>query len=410
MEDLEKLSQNKELMTYILGTGLDVGAGNPLGANTGAAIMQNITAQNYNKRQNQLMQWIKEALNPGTKSSMSVGSDGVNMKLSSESDMFKSLLQDTGPGGIFEGMAPPFGTPGTEANPMKQRGAATANPFEVGQPSPPEFSASDLAGLTPEDMSRALGGALSVEGMKTKQDELEQKRISDVIDMLYKNKLMENISSEIRAREQEKVDPLDQIFPINALHEPEGTTLREWNALTPDQQNYEGYFHTAKQLGDKDIMTLQEFKQSFTENEQEHFLNTLMNNPKMKALKKELLATGAPKISIGERLKEEVAKSELEGQKYFNNPKSTEDFNKYMSSSEVRDIISSVPGKTGSPEYKTNVADATAGEIVKFWRDKIIAGSGTIQSAKLTSSGKIMVWTVKWKDGTTSEVRRVIRP
>ncbi len=102
-------------MALALGGGLsrfgqNVNSGSPLNE-LGGVMTQGIQAKNIDKRQKQLMQWMAEALNPATTSELKMGQKGLNFTLDPNSEMYKTLLQGTGSGGPWEGMAPPLGTP-----------------------------------------------------------------------------------------------------------------------------------------------------------------------------------------------------------------------------------------------------------------------------------------------------------
>ena len=311
-----------------------------------------------------------------------LGPDGTSMKLGKGGidlsgftpEMLSKILAGGGGENNPESFYKEIGAMGTPPKVSSMGGGSSvASPFGQDQSvSNTDFLSGDLAGLSPEHIATIMG-------IKLKKDELGQKKISDVMDMLYKGAGIRNMESEITARGLPK------------------------DERTAEIKNYE----YAKANGFEGSIV--DFKNEASTSYQKEYQQAVDEGYPKKSFNKWLgwrLRQGATIISLGEKLKEETAKSELQGQKYFNDPKSTEDLNKHMSSPGVLDVISSVPGKGAI--YEANKADATAGEKVKWYRDKIIAGSGTIQSAKLI--GKTMVWTVKWKNGTTSEVKRVVRP
>lgn len=179
------LLQNKLFLQYLAGLGADLsaaGADTSKGfqpTNVNAITQQNIQSQN-------MMKLLKSLLGPdGTKATFS--NAGINLTIPKESQMFSNILQGTGEGGVWEGMAPPLGAPKIQPNQasMQGGGSTVVNPFVENQSSF-DISPSDLAGLTTQDISTVLG-------MKMKRDE-------NIADSAYKAKLMENIDSEIEAR------------------------------------------------------------------------------------------------------------------------------------------------------------------------------------------------------------------
>lgn len=179
------LLQNKLFLQYLAGLGADLsaaGADTSKGfqpTNVNAITQQNIQSQN-------MMKLLKLLLGPdGTKATFS--NTGINLTIPKESQMLSNILQGTGEGGVWEGMAPPLGAPKIQPNQasMQGGGSTVVNPFVENQSSF-DISPSDLAGLTTQDISTVLG-------MKMKRDE-------NIADSAYKAKLMENIDSEIEAR------------------------------------------------------------------------------------------------------------------------------------------------------------------------------------------------------------------
>jgi len=179
------LLQNKLFLQYLAGLGADLsaaGADTSKGfqpTNVNAITQQNIQSQN-------MMKLLKTLLGPdGTKATFS--NTGINLTIPKESQMLSNILQGTGEGGVWEGMAPPLGAPKIQPNQasMQGGGSTVVNPFVENQSSF-DISPSDLAGLTTQDISTVLG-------MKMKRDE-------NIADSAYKAKLMENIDSEIEAR------------------------------------------------------------------------------------------------------------------------------------------------------------------------------------------------------------------
>ena len=365
MSGLGDLFQNKLFLQYLAAAGQDISSGEGIGTNVNKVTQQNISSQNY-------MKMLQQMLGPDdTKGTVS--KDGIKMDIPAsvlagdkgntmESDQFK----------VDQNLYQP-----TTVQP--QGGSNFANPFGGSQQG---ISASDLAGLTPQDISQAMQ-------FKMSQDEFENKKVNEVIEQQYKQFLMN------------KVEPLDKKFPIT-VPGIGNVSLRQWNALTKDQQEYAGYVYKAKMMGDEDIMNEKEFK-LLEPTEREIFLRSVMADPALKDAAVDLAKAGATKISLGEKLTETKAKSGLKGQLYFDDPKWTGDMNKYLDSDTVQNelfTLESADRDKKTAEFK-----------IKFIEDKITAGGGTVTKApKFADDGKTVIWTVRWPSGDTRTIKYAIRP
>ena len=207
------LLQNKLFLQYLAGLGADLsaaGADTSKGfqpTNVNAITQQNIQSQN-------MMKLLKSLLGPdGTKATFS--NTGINLTIPKESQMFSNILQGTGEGGVWEGMAPPLGAPKIQPNQasMQGGGSTVVNPFVENQSSF-DISPSDLAGLTTQDISTALG-------MKMKRDE-------NLSDAFYKAKLMQNIDSEIEARSPK--------FEIPGIGKVNASQYMDWLRLNNEKK------------------------------------------------------------------------------------------------------------------------------------------------------------------------------
>ena len=263
--------------------GQDISAGKPLGTNTGAAVQGNISSQNYMKM---LQSMLSGNIPDGGKITM----DGKGMTMNIPK------MQGTGPGGVWEGMAAPLGSPTSFQGKQWSGGVNAINPSS----SPANESAgnatglaglgaSDLAGLTPDMISQALQ-------FKFAKEEMGQKKMSDLMDMVYKLALTEQATAQ--AEKYREGEPLDKPFPVGVPNIG-SVTVREWNALSKGQQDYALYVHGAKKLGDDDIMSQQEFNR-LDPTDREKFLRSALDDPALMKAAKDLAAAGGTKISIGE--------------------------------------------------------------------------------------------------------------
>ena len=164
-EGLGSLFQNKLFLQYLSGAGADIASGKGLGPNVNAITQQNIQTQN-------MMKFMQQLLGPdGSKGTFSKA--GVNLTIPKENAMVAGALQ----GGESDEAAPTSTptqntTPAAPASiPVQGGGSSVANPFSG------NFSPSDLAGLTPQDLT-------AVFGMKASMEDSEADRIKEVLDRL----------------------------------------------------------------------------------------------------------------------------------------------------------------------------------------------------------------------------------
>ncbi len=275
---LSNLLQNKLFLQYLAGAGQDIGSGNAIGTNVNAITQQNIASQNY-------MKLLKKMLGPDeTKGTFS--NKGLTLSIPQSAISTGGAFLGENPLGIES-------TPSPVSNPK----VGTASPF-VGSQS--DITASDLAGLSTADIGNVLSGAMSVEALK-------QKKVSDVIDTIYKLQQMKKSEAEIG--KIERGDPLDQTFPIK---DPFAGTVtnRQWNAMPDDEKRYAIYVHGANKTG-QSLMSKEGFE-SMKPTEQIRTLKAYMDNPKLFDAALKLKVAGSTKISLEGKVKEKEALNEVE--------------------------------------------------------------------------------------------------
>ena len=187
---LSSLLRNKMFLQFLMGAGQDISQGTG-GTNLGAAVQRNIQSQN-------MIKLLKHLLGPDS-SKATIDKSGLKISTGTDSALLKSFLggdQDpfgaiTGPkaGSMKNGAA--YSVDPIAASAGYTPASASANPFGNGQPNM-NISASDLAGLTTQDISTALG-------MKMKSDELKQQSYRDMVDALYKGSTMQRAAEAAEA-------------------------------------------------------------------------------------------------------------------------------------------------------------------------------------------------------------------
>ena len=356
---MSNLLQNKLFLQYLSGAGGALGAGQPVAPALDQITQQNIGAQSQAALNRRYMGMISTMLGGGeVPAGGKLTRDEKGTKIELPAGL--GTLKERGSG--FSTM------PGSAQ-------LGTINPFVHSQPG---ITGADLAGLGPQDVSRALSGAVNVEALK-----------------------QQTIANLISARE-----PLEERFPI-ALPGVGAVSLRQWKTLPQSERDYALFVHESKRLGDTDIMTRREFEM-LEPTERERFVRAAMKDPKLKAATKELATAGATRISIGEKVAGKVAEKKalgkLKGQLYFSDPKWLDDIDERLGGEDIqRKVFMESQKEGGDPGLME------AKEAIKFIEGKISVG-GTIQDVKLSEDGKTMIWTVKWKSGDIEDISYVVRP
>lgn len=267
--DWEGLFGNKLLQQIMAAAGQDIGEGRPPGQQTGGAVMQNIAAQNT-------AALLREILG-GSDSKMTLSNKGMQLNLPPDQaiGMFGSILGEgfkVNPSLFLQQDKGQYFTPksfGAGLN-LEDSPAPTqttvqrtqrVNPFGDSQSGFPAIDPSMLAGLAPQDI-------MNIMGLGMQQKQMEQKRISDAVDMMYKQAQTEKLLSD---------DPLDRQFPITGI-DGNPITHRQWNSYTTDQKEYAAYRHAMRGT-EEAIMSPAEFKDYFNPTERTRFLREMSSIP-----------------------------------------------------------------------------------------------------------------------------------
>ena len=325
LDGISNLLQNKMFLQMLSAAGSDVSQGTG-GTNLNAAVQGNIQSQNFAKM-------LKQLLGPdGSKATFS--KDGLTLTAPQESSLFSSILGDkyfantpeagqsvtpsnTAVGGGFDQATFNAQSPEQRRTSFDARwGGPTLNPFVEGQSSGMnlDFSAADLAGLTPQDISTALR-------MKMKQDELQKQTVQQVYDNMYKGKLMEQIDAQVATQSPR--------FEIPGLGKVNASQYLDWEKLNREskpneaklyeyalRQGYEGSFvdfmDRAKTTHKKD------YDEAVKGGYKGPFHNWML----------EMAKAGA--INLGEFTEREKTKKDIEAESYFSSGKFNADLDKKL--------------------------------------------------------------------------------
>ena len=331
VDKIDNIFQNKLFLQYLSGLGGAINAGQPIGPAINNITQQNIQSQN-------IMNMLQQLLGPD-ESKATFSKAGINLTIPKENAMVADTLKGTA--SPAQNIAPASPTP----IPSQRDGSVISNPFTG------NFSASDLAGLTPQDI-------ISVLGMKMRQEELKFNREA--------NKAASEAASKAA---------------LNKDTTPNEVKLYQYAV----GQGYKGSFV--------------DFKNSGIPNPYKEY-EAAVKNPRFNKWLLEQKRAGATNISLGEKINERKAMSELEGQLYFNNPKWTEDINER------------VQAFNKGPAWRFSKEDrslARSKVIVRAIEDKIAAGNGTIKSVIIGKDNRTMIWTVQWPSGDIKIIKQTVR-
>jgi hypothetical protein len=314
---------------------------------------QNIAAQNYAKL-------LKKMLESG--GDVKVNKDKVTINYpTNAADGSLNPLSSTGQAGT-PGLA--SGDRGTSGENLRQLNAPSTATATLGgnlvapnpSSSPLDIPASDLAGLTPQDISAALG-------FKMKAEELGQQKIMDVA---------KNIIAERRLEiEQAKLGEEKQTADIK-------------NYQYAVSQGYKGSFADFK--NSTDTTTIKDYEYAVRQGYKGSYQDW----------RTEIAKAGGTNISIGEKVETARALGEVKNKAWFTSPEGMmADLDKLINTEDVQNQLI---------RYKGEKRAEAVSRIRENYIDSRITGfGGEILDKRL--DGTTFVWKVKWPDGTISEVR-----
>lgn len=336
MEGIENLLQNKLFLQYIsaAGAGLAEGGGAGMAQAVGGVTQQNIATQNYSKMQQQQMKMLSEILRGELPAGASVkkSPDGKSTFSLPSMDGLRSEEAET----VFPGGAKPLSG--------SAYGGGLLNPSD----DQPGTSGPDLAGLTPQDLSRALSGAVNVNQLVQTSDILRQK-----VDVARQN--------------------AGQTDDIKEYH----------YAIS---QGYDGslsdFMNNTKSLGIKDYEYAKD----------QGYKGSLYD------WKTQIAKFGATRINMSEKVETKKRLGEIKGQLRFDSGDFSGDIEKHMSSKDVTQRI--------FLSDTENESLAKSEEKANFISSQLIGNGAEIIDEKLKD--KIGTWQVKWPNGEVKSYSYVL--
>jgi len=207
----------------------------------------------------------------------------------------------------------------------------------------------------------------------------QQKKVTDLIDMMYKKSLIDTSQANAETGSMNAVTSR-----LNALSKDNRTTMQK-NYTTAISQGYKG--------------SMLEFASEALTSHEKHYKRAVADgyDGDFNTYLKEMTSLGGTTINIGEQVAKAGALADVKAEKYFTDPAGglTTDINKYINSDEVQNKLFAIEPSGRGVEL--------AREKEKFIITKIKAAGGKIIESKL--EGRDYVFIVEWPSGNTSEVR-----
>lgn len=371
------LLENKLLLQYLAAAGGALSEGKPIGSALGGVTMQNLGANaqaqlqgQYSQQSTNVQQLLKQLL-MGLPDGAKISADRENFKFSTPTKAFQGAQ-----GPVTEQNVPAdqSSLPTTQGN-QQNLLMSLLNPSA----SPPAINA-DLAGLTAQDVSQAFQGSIA-------KGQLENQTIRTMLETFG--------SLGMLGSEQQEVAPVEVpgVGPV---------TLDVWKSLPANEKEYAIFVHGSRKMGDTEPLSREEFA-SLKPTDRERLLRAYQRDPELLKLSMREKASGATRISLGEKMAEKKAISEMQGEDYFRDPKWVDDITDHLSSRAVKSKVNQAiaEGKDSSP--------IVAEEKVRYIEAKVKAGGGTIEDVKWDEDGKTIVWTVRWPSGSIERIRHAVR-
>ena len=367
------LANNKLLLQYLSAAGQDIQAGRPLGANVNQVTQQNIAAQNYAKL-------LKKMLESGGKVSMDKDKVSINYPVNAADGAFNPL-GSSGQAGT-PGLA--SGDRGTTGENLAKLNAPSTNATLGGNLSAPnpsssplDIPASDLAGLTPQDISDALG-------FRMKAEELGQQKIADAMRYMVA---------------QQKLNQPETQYPI-PVPGVGAVTETQWKELPAETRAYAAYVYQSKKANPTEpVMSLTEFKK-ISPDTQIQYLKALQDDPSLMETALAVRRAGATNVTVGEKIGLKVEESKIIPRTAMNSGKLMEDIRRDESSEAFQNKLFRLQ-TTDPAAAKSFKVENRAARIQSI----IDQGRGKQFDVKYDESTGIITFKVKWPNGDVEDYK-----
>lgn len=345
---LSSLFQNRLFLSLLSGAGAGL-AQNPAVSNINQITQQSIASQSY-------MKLLQRMLGGEVPRDGKLTIDEKGMKLDVPKSALEGPMSMTPLEGAQQGSQLPGGS-GIDWSKQK-----AINPFATSQPG---ISAADLAGLTTQDITQALQSAMGVEDLK-------RQSIEDVYNRMYKFGFLDI------QRGQAETARLAEWRRIKEIPEKVDVDVGGGKIISVDPKDALSYYAKVNDLP----ASFETYK-------------IARGDPEFKRYLVEMAGAGATKINIGDIRARAETLADVKARKYLTDPRGfARDMRKYMGSEAVLGPTFNL-GEDERPRALARLAEKEAVRLIKSTGGKIVSSR---------VEGRTFIWTVKWPDGTTSEV------
>jgi len=384
----QDLLSNNLFLSFLSGAGASLAGPDSAAAGINSMNQQFFGAKSMEKKNQQYMKMLQDMLAGGGKINMD--KDNFNIKAPTsllKGDQTPSLLNPTPDSpSIRSGVT---GYSAGDSPSVDMNSYLNPSNSSVGS------SDADLAGLTSQDVSQALTGAINV-------NQLLESKISDVAarslkerELAMTERLTDAQIGKIRA-EESRLTPSITI-PGTDIKLTREDFVEWYKAASKDERTAAiKNFEYATEKGFKG--SFEQFQDLTSTTHKKDYDQAVKGGYKGEFNEWMLEMAKAGAINLGDIVERKKATEDIEAQKYFTNPKGlAADVGKHISSDEIQNKLI----RFSNDPKKLKIETVRASE--EFIVGKITGAGGKILESKL--EGRNFVWKVEWPDGTTSEVK-----
>ena len=414
-------ANNQLLLQYLTGASNDLLQGQPIGKNVNAVTNQNITAQNYAKM-------LQQLLAGGSKINITATGmklDVPNTALSSPGSGDQTGTTQAGPGpgiptyqpgtneenrglpglGFDNAQGPPSAQPVTGPSGITPSNNSVMSQLLGGSnPSSSPLgnvTASDLAGLSPQDISSAISHG-------ERKDVFEKSKVNDVYDNAYKLALID----QMQGSKQAKMEAAIRTAPLEV---PGLGTLSfdTWKTLDAKTKAYSYYaFYTKNRIvqglqpAGEEVLSYNEFINQSTPNTMEQYYKLAQEDPEFKKFYFESKSAGATQINLDQRGEQQRQKADISAETWINDPKG------------LPKVVADFKDDFQYKQAQMSAADATdqgtRDKPAKMLAEKIDSSIRAVHpeadiSVEWNEDGKSATWTIKLPNNQVRKSTHVVR-